>query len=92
MSRKASVTQNQIREMRLIREKDDAVNEVTVTFSPRSAPLAVTDNQGNPQIEGGNYEIKRLLLFSPKMCEHRYARTWTRVISTNWIRVSRDFD
>ncbi len=59
MRRKASNTRNQIREMRLIREKDDAVYEVTLTFSPRSAPIAATDSQGNPQIEGGKYQIKR---------------------------------
>jgi hypothetical protein len=45
--------------MQLIREKDDGVYEVTLTFSHSSAPIAVFDEQGNPQIEGGNYQIKR---------------------------------
>ena len=57
--RKASIIENQIREMRLIREKDDAVYEVTLTFSRSAAPIAVTDEQGIPQIEGGDYEIKK---------------------------------
>lgn len=58
MSRREA-KENEIASMGLIREKEDAVYEVTLIFAPGSGPVLVSDTEGNPQIEGGNYEIKK---------------------------------
>jgi hypothetical protein len=59
MSRRESAKENEIASMGLIREKEDAIYEVTLIFAPGSGPVLVCATAGNPQIEGGNYEIKK---------------------------------
>ena len=59
MSRRESANENEISAMGLIREKENAVYEVTLILAPGSGPLLVSDTEENPQIEGGNYEIEK---------------------------------
>jgi hypothetical protein len=57
--RRRKSCENEIASIGLIREKKDAVYAVTLIFPPGSGPVLVWDNDGNPQLEGGKYDIKK---------------------------------
>ncbi len=59
MNRRESAKENEIASMGLIREKEDAVYAVTLIFASGHGPVLVFDSHGNPQLEGGNYDIKK---------------------------------
>jgi hypothetical protein len=59
MGRRRS-TENEIEIIGIIREKSNAVYAVTLIFAPGHGPVLVSDSYGNPQLEGGNYSIKKV--------------------------------
>lgn len=59
MASRKPIHENEVRGFRVIKEKEDGVYFVTVTFSPGHGPVCVFDEEGNPQLEGGNYKIKK---------------------------------
>src|ERR671916_273285 len=59
MVSKRSPRENEVQSIGIIREKEDAVYFVTLIFKPGYGPVLILDGNGNPQLEGGDYEIKR---------------------------------
>jgi hypothetical protein len=59
MVRKRQPRENEVQSIGIIREKRDAVYAVTLMFEPGYGPVVIMDEEGNPQLEGGEYEIKR---------------------------------
>lgn len=59
MVRKRSPRENEVQSIGIIREKSDAVYAVTLIFEPGYGPVLIMDEDGNPQLEGGEYEVKK---------------------------------
>lgn len=60
MTTQRSKSKNEVLRMTLIREKDDGVYLVTVTFPPGQGPIVELDEAGTPRnLTGGGYKIKK---------------------------------
>jgi hypothetical protein len=59
MARKKNPHENEVQTIGVIREKEDGIYFVTVIFEPGYGPIFILDEQGNSQLEGGEYEIKK---------------------------------
>jgi hypothetical protein len=59
MGLRKSAKENEVETIGLIREKTDAVYAVTFIFAPGCGPVLVWDSEGNPQLQGGKYDIKK---------------------------------
>jgi hypothetical protein len=59
MVRKRVPRKNEVQSIGLIREKRDAIYLVTLIFDPGYGPILISDESGGPQLDGGDYEIKK---------------------------------
>lgn len=59
MARKRSPRKDEVQSIGLIRDKGDAIYVVTLIFEPGCGPVLVSDESGGPQLDGGDYEIRK---------------------------------